>query len=83
MRNMWDAGDQGSQNWLSLEPELVKVLRTPSMNSVMQNILGPDYQVAAPWCNRNDQGGMMGYHITDAGNAGHDQNFHKDGTGAM
>ena len=78
---MWDAGDQGAQDWLSLEPALINVLRAPSLVAAMQKILGVDYQMAAPWCNRKGQGGMMGYHITGADNVGNDQGFHKDGTG--
>ncbi len=81
MRAMSEAGAQDAQDWLSLEPALIQVLRSPSMNRAMQKILGPDYQIAAPWCNRDDQGGMMGYHITRSENAGNDQQFHKDGTG--
>lgn len=81
MRTMWDAGDQGAQDWLSLEPALINVLRAPSLVAAMQKFLGDDYQMAAPWCNRTGQGGMMGYHITGADNVGNDQGFHKDGTG--
>ena len=79
MRTMSEG--QGTQNWLSLEPALIQILRSPSMDCAMQKILGPDYQIAAPWCNRDDQGGMMGYHIIGAENCGNDQHFHKDGTG--
>ena len=80
MRGMWDAGDQGDQDWLSLEPALVQVLRSPTMNGAMQSILGPDYQMAAPWCNMPGQGGMIGLHVTGASTSGNDQSFHKDGT---
>jgi hypothetical protein len=68
----------GDHGWLSLEPALLQVLRAPTFMGAMQSILGRDFQIACPWANRPDQGGMFGLHIT--AEPDHDQAYHKDGT---
>ena len=81
MRELWEApGGQGEQDWLELEPALLELLRAPTFRGALASILGPDYQVAAPWCNKAGQGGMIGLHVTGADTFGSDQGFHKDGT---
>ena len=78
MREFWEGpGGQGEAEWLALEPALLELLRTPTFKGAMSSILGADYQMAAPWCNRPGQGGMIGLHVTPAESFGHDQNFHK------
>ena len=80
MRGLWSAPKEGvaDHGFLSLEQDLLQLLQTPTFKGMLSAILGNDFQMAAPWCNRPDQGGMIGLHITDT--AGRDQQFHKDGT---
>ena len=60
MRELRENPPPPEQGWLSLEPQLLEVLRTPTFKGALQSILGPDFQMAAPWANRPDQGGMIG-----------------------
>ena len=75
MRELSENPPPPEQGWLSLEGQLLQVLRTPTFKGALQSLLGPDFQMAAPWANRPDQGGMIGLHITAGG--GHDQQYHK------
>ena len=75
MRELSENPPPAEQGWLSLEGQLLQVLRTPTFKGALQSILGNDFQMAAPWANRADQGGMIGLHITAGG--GHDQQYHK------
>jgi hypothetical protein len=80
MREMWERGQADSQ-WLDLEPALLDLLRTPTFKGALTSILGSDFQMAAPWCNKKGQGGMIGLHITAPTNGfSGDQQFHKDGS---
>ena len=83
MRELWQAPREPGHDhgWLELEPRLVELLCTPTFKGALTSLLGRDFQMAAPWANMPNQGGMIGLHVTNTTESkSSDQQFHKDGT---